>query len=133
MLYQQHNQTRPTPSTEAGFTLIEVMVALVIFAFGILAVLGMQVTAIRGGHQSQNFSEAANAGANMIERLNSQDYAYLADGTDTVDGKYTLDWDVNENTSGELTDTKSIDLTVEWTEGGRTHEVAYEFLRAKDI
>jgi type IV pilus modification protein PilV len=133
MTHQKNKVKSTTSSTEAGFTLIEVMVSLVIFAFGILAVLGMQVTAIRGGHQSQNLSEAASAGANMIETLISQDYATLADGNDTVDGKYTLTWDVNENTSGELTGTKSIDLTVRWTEGSRTHEVAYEFLNARDI
>ena len=133
MLYRKNNENAPVTSTEEGFSLIEVMVAMVIFAFGILAVLGMQVTAIRGGAQSQNLSDAASAGANMIETLISQDYAYLADGTDTVGGKYTLKWDVNENTSGELTDTKSIDLTVQWTEGGRTHEVAYQFLKARNI
>jgi type IV pilus modification protein PilV len=122
----------PAP-TEAGFTLIEVMVALVIFAFGILAVLGMQITAIRGGHQSQNLSRAASIGANTIEDFVRQEYATLADGNDTVDGKYTRNWVINENTTGELTGTKSVDLTVTWTEGGRSHQVAYEFLKAKDI
>ncbi|BCS97154.1 hypothetical protein DSLASN_27860 [Desulfoluna limicola] len=124
----------PAPaSKEEGFTLIEVMVALVIFAFGILAVLGMQVTSIRGGYQSQNLTEAASAGANKIEELIAMDYDPLDDGTETVAGKYSLNWDVTENTSGKLSNTKAIDLTVQWTEGGRTHQVVYEFLKAKDI
>ena len=133
MPYPKNKKQSPVSSTEEGFSLIEVMVAMIIFAFGILAVLGMQVTAIRGGSQSQNLSDAASAGANMIETLISQDYAYLADGKDTVDGKYTLKWSVNENTSGELSATKAIDLTVQWTEGGRAHQVAYQFLKARDI
>jgi type IV pilus modification protein PilV len=133
MVSQTSNEQSLSTPFEEGFTLIEVMVALVIFAFGILAVIGLQATAIRGGHQSQTLSEAASAGANRIETLITQDYAALADGSDTVNGKYTLNWEVNENTSGELTGTKSIDLTVQWTEGGRTHEVVYEFLKARDI
>jgi len=133
MFCVQNPTHQAPPSKEEGFTLIEVMVALVIFAFGILAVLGMQVTSIRGGYQSQNLTEAASEGANKIEELIALDYAYLADGTESVAGKYTLDWDVTENTSGELSDSKAIELTVQWTEGGRTHEVAYEFLKASDI
>lgn len=133
MTCQKNPNKKCKPATEEGFTLIEVMVALVIFAFGILAVLGMQTTAIRGGHQSNNLTEASRIGANLIEQFVSQDYAYVNDGTDTVDGKYTLDWDVTEITSGQLTNTKAIDLTIQWTEGGRTHTVSYEFLKARDI
>lgn len=126
-------KNHPKAATDEGFTLIEVMVALVIFAFGILAVLGMQTSAIRGGHQSNNLSEAARIGANKIEEFVSEEYAYVNDGTDSVDGKYSLRWDVDEITSGQLTDTKAVLLWVQWTEGGRTHTVTYEFLKAGDI
>ncbi|BCS97142.1 hypothetical protein DSLASN_27740 [Desulfoluna limicola] len=133
MLTANTIKKQPPPLTDEGFTLIEVMVALVIFAFGILAVLGMQTTAIRGGYQSNNLTRAASIGANTIEGFIRQEYAYLADGNDTVDGKYTLNWDVTENTTGELSNTKAVNLTVQWAEGGRTHQVAYEFLLAQDI
>lgn len=138
MICKKNKEKPSAASTDEGFTLIEVMVALVIFAFGILAVLGMQVTAIRGGYQAQNITKAASAGANKIEELVSKSYDHsdLTIGTHSpapVDGKPTVEWTVSSPTSTQLTDTKAILLTVKWDEGGREHEVVYEFLKAKDI
>lgn len=123
----QDNLSRATE----GFTLIEVMVALVIFSFGILAILGMQVTAIRGGYQSQNLTEAARIGANMIETIVAQDYADVKTDSTAV-GKYTVNW-TSASPSGTLQDAKAVLLTVTWSEGGHPHRVSYEFLKAKDI
>jgi prepilin-type N-terminal cleavage/methylation domain-containing protein len=138
MFCVQNPTHQAPPSKEEGFTLIEVMVALVIFAFGILAVLGMQVTSIRGGYQSQNLTEAASAGANKIEELVSisYDHSDLNIGTHTptqVVGEPKVEWTVSTPTATELADTKAILLTVKWDEGGREHTVVYEFLKAKDI
>jgi len=137
MLCPQPLIIQPIPSTDDGFTLIEVMVALVILTFGILAVLGMQTTAIRGGYQSQNLTEAACIGANKIEEIVSQEYAYIADqagnNSDTSNSKYTVTWDVNVDPDDAPDNTTFIHLVVTWTEGGRSHEVAYDFLKAEDI
>ncbi|BCS97148.1 hypothetical protein DSLASN_27800 [Desulfoluna limicola] len=133
MLCPQSNQTQPTDGPEKGFALIEVMVALVIFAVGIMAVLGMQITSISGGHKARNMTEAANIGANAMESLLATDYAALADGNNTVDGKYTVAWDVTADPTGAPANTTSIRLTVQWAEGATNHEVAYDFLRSRDI
>ncbi len=133
MISTQPKEIRPTDASEKGFALIEVMVALVIFAVGIMAVLGMQITSISGGHKARNMTEAANIGANAMENLLSLDYASLADGTNTVDGKYTVAWDITADPTGAPANTTSIRLTVQWAEGATNHQVAYDFLRSRDI
>lgn len=129
------NPTEKEPTTESGFTLIEVMVALVIFTFGIMAVLGMQVSAIQGNMDAQNITEAASVGANRVEELITQSYT----GTDLTDGthgpvyednnKYRMDWTVSTN--GDTT--KSVNLTVQWADGTSTRKVAYDLIKPQDL
>jgi len=59
--------------SEQGFTLIEVMVAIVILTVGLLAVGTMQISAIRGNFMSGNTSIALSlAGEKMEDLLNRQ-------------------------------------------------------------
>ena len=60
----------------AGFTLIEVMIAVVILMFGLLVVGSMQISAIRGNYMSGNTSMAISlAGEKMEDILNRRDYS----------------------------------------------------------
>lgn len=65
-----------------GFTLVELLIALVIFAVGILGVATMQITSIQGNSKGRQISEASNVGADRIETFLSLDYTdpLLADG-----------------------------------------------------
>ena len=56
-------------SREAGFTLIEVMVALTIFAIGLLALAGMQITGIKGNSRAQSVSAKVALGSGVIEEI----------------------------------------------------------------
>ncbi|MCD6527603.1 MAG: prepilin-type N-terminal cleavage/methylation domain-containing protein [Desulfuromonas sp.] len=59
---QQHNN-------ENGFTLIEVMIALTIFAIGLLGVAGMQVTALKGNSTAHSVSAKVALGSGIIEEF----------------------------------------------------------------
>jgi len=70
-----------------GFTLVELLIALVVFAIGILGVATMQTTSIKGNSKGRQISEASNIAADRIEMFLSLDYddPLLAD----VDGNGT--------------------------------------------
>ena len=65
----------------AGFTLIEVLVAVVILVFGLLAVGSMQIAAIRGNFMGGNTSIALSFASEKMEDLLNKDFnhADLAD------------------------------------------------------
>ena len=56
---------------ERGFTLIEVMISLAIFAFGILAVSRMQLLGLRGHSYNESYGSASHLTMEMFETLNN--------------------------------------------------------------
>jgi len=61
-------------SPQAGFSLIEVMIALVVLTVGILSLQTMQITAIQGNATAQRLTTGSTWAADRVERLTSLDY-----------------------------------------------------------
>jgi len=95
-----------TDKNQNGFTLIEVLITLVIFAFGILGMNAMQISAIKGNSKGRQVSEAATVAADYIEAFLMMDYSDSdlndddgdgtnqdadSDGTDDDGGNFGLD------------------------------------------
>jgi type IV pilus assembly protein PilV len=57
-----------------GFALIEVLMAMVIFTVGILALAGLQITTINGNAAARMQTETTAIGARIVERLRSLPY-----------------------------------------------------------
>jgi len=91
---------------QKGFTLVELLIALVIFAVGILGVATMQTTSIKGNSKSRQIGEASNVAASRIETILAREYNDPAfedtdgdgtgqdadkDGDDDDDGNFGLD------------------------------------------
>jgi len=91
---------------QEGFTLIEVLIAMAIFAIGILAVATLQITAVKGNTSAGNLTANTFIGEDRVETLMSRSYGAgdLSAGSHTpvqeVDG---IDNDVDGTTdeSGE--------------------------------
>jgi len=54
---------------QAGFTIIEVMIGAAIFAFGVIAVCGMQIAGTSGTAVASRYTEASTVGMDKIEEL----------------------------------------------------------------
>lgn len=89
----------------AGFTLVELIVAIMVFAIGMLglAATAASVTRLMGGAKRQTI--AANVAQSRLERLRSSPCATLAGGVDTTRGVVNK-WTVQAVTRGvSITDT----------------------------
>lgn len=90
-----------TAAAGAGFTLIEVLIAVAIFAIGILAIAGLQIKSINLNSAARMQSEATTAAVDCMERLMSLPYEH-PDLDESVDpqqyqsGAYTVFWSVTD-------------------------------------
>ena len=123
-----------TGTGEKGFTLVEVLVASGIFAFGMLAVLGMLVTAMGGNAQGRKTTEAANFAASKIEDLKRTPYKNLISSADTttvsngsVSDTFTRTWTVYTSVAPPL-NLKKVVVTTSWTSKGQPHNVTIQTL-----
>ncbi|MCK5100316.1 MAG: prepilin-type N-terminal cleavage/methylation domain-containing protein, partial [Desulfobacteraceae bacterium] len=58
----------PKPS-QKGFTILEVMIAMAIFAIGILGVAKMQIKSTTGNTTARTITEATTVAVDRVERL----------------------------------------------------------------
>lgn len=131
---------------QQGFTMIEALVALLVMAFGMLAIAGFQITMSRNSDVAKQRSEAVRLAQREMERLRTFetvvsdgakiDYVELLGGTRTVDSaqlsaadnqatntSYTVTWGVTrfDGTTATATNAamdaeKWINVGVTWTD-----------------
>lgn len=114
---------------QAGFTLIEMMIALLVFAFGMVTLSAMQLHSVRGANQGRHATHAAAIAETRMERMQRLTWAQIAPTagwapaqteTSSVQGQaektYSVDWRITDLEPGW---TRSIDVRVTWDEPGR--------------
>lgn len=113
---------------EQGFTLLEVIVAISILSFGLLAVASMQVAAIQGNSFANTVTEGTTLAMDRIELLTALPYddplldVDLSPYTDTQEN-YTIVWEVKTDPDVDVPNTKLITVTVtRQDKGGVTRE-----------
>lgn len=125
------NQKHHICGRSSGFTLIEVMIAMAIFAIGILAVASLQLWNVKN-NSTGNFTTLATllARAQMEQLKNVSDVTTLASGSDpnnpidangNAGGLFTRSWVVTNPLTGNAT--RQIQVTVSWTKGGRSRSI----------
>ena len=124
---------------EKGFTLLEVMIAIAILSFGILAVASMQTSSMYGNSVANRLTEGTSwAGNKMEELLTIPDTdAQLSSGThgpETVMSsvsRYDVNWEVIDSVdpSNPLEDAKLITVTVTWQDKGNPKSTQLRCIR----
>jgi prepilin-type N-terminal cleavage/methylation domain-containing protein len=112
------------PIKEEGFSLIEVMIALVVFLIGFLGMAGLLATITQSNRGATNRTRADQVLYQKVEEFMSTPYATITSGVDqdTVgDVVFTSQWTVNQN--DPIPNSMTIDLVARWTERGDTFSV----------
>jgi prepilin-type N-terminal cleavage/methylation domain-containing protein len=111
---------------EDGFTLIEVLIALTIFAVGLLAMAAMQNSAIRMNSIAGKLTHLSTWGMDKIEELSALPYNdpsldSAGNPHQEVSGDYTVSWTVIND--DPVTNTKNITVTV--TGRGKSIDIGF--------
>ena len=119
-------------SRKNGFSLIEVLIALVLFAVGMLAIGGMQIGSIKGNSFSQEVTQATVLSQDRLEELRKMtfDDSNLSSGHHDEgvlsDSRFSRSYEV-EPISLTL---KAVTVTAKWTEE-IDHSVSLSTLKAR--
>ncbi|SHO45685.1 prepilin-type N-terminal cleavage/methylation domain-containing protein [Desulfopila aestuarii] len=117
---------------EKGFTLIEVLIAIIILAIGIIALAGMQGTSIKGNKHANSITTSSTWAADTVEQIFALDYDSLVTGNRTSsDGNNTIAWTVTSETP--LPDTKSVLITVTNNNVAEYASVTISYIKAKYV
>jgi len=113
----QTGPENPKQTNVQGFTLIEVLIAMAIFAIGILAVTSMQMRSIGQNASARMQTEATTLAVDWMEQLLSLPYedAWLDEAASPLvaqDGNYTIQWTINEDPNNTGLPFKQIDIQV---------------------
>ena len=119
--YRRHKTEDSRNTNQGGFTLIEVLVAVSILAFGILAVGSMQVTSIRQNAHADQVTDASVLARDRMERLMALPYANAGLNAGSYHDSnppagYTISWEICDGcsctTCNTPANTKLITVTV---------------------
>lgn len=74
------NKTTPVKRPPAGFTLLEVLIAVLVLSVGLLGLAGLQATGMKTNHSAYMRSQAVAYGYDIIDRMRANRLSALSGG-----------------------------------------------------
>jgi len=103
-------QSRPK---DAGFSLIEVMVAMTFLAIGLLGIAQLIPMGMAGVTEARVRTNAVQTGQAIVDSLRAADYDSLDAGDfSESNGRFTTTWTITDNTP--MTGMRRVDLVTTW-------------------
>ena len=140
-------------TSQNGFTLIEILIAILLLIFGILGVGLMQNTSIQGNSTANNLTNAATWSGDALETLMARPYTHAdltdanadgiaginntdvvgspADGGPVVQGIFTVFWNIADNYP--VFGTKTIRVIVRRPDRGQVKTINMDFTKMEPI
>ena len=110
----------------AGFTLIESMLTMVILSISMLALAGLQVSALRGNALSRRMATAVSVAEQKLEQLKNTFYTNIQSESATQITASNLNFTQQVTvTNGPLANTKTVSVTVTWQDKVQTGTVTH--------
>jgi len=112
----------PSIGPNAGFTLVESMLTLAIMSVALLALAGLQITALRGNDLSRRMTTAVSIAEQSLEQLKNTPYTNIqtAAASEVTASNLHFTRQVTV-TNGPLPNTKSVSVLVSWQDQVKTH------------
>ncbi len=118
-----------------GFSLVEFMIAIAVLAIGLLALVGLQSTAIKGNASAKNLTSAVLLAEKKMEEFKNTAFNSVTIGTtndpnnpltssDGSGGFFNRSWAIQTYLGS--TYMKQITVTITWAVGGRSYTTAVD-------
>lgn len=107
-----------------GFSLIEMLIAMVILSISLLALAGLMVTTTKNNSFGSHMTEATTFAQDRLEALRVTPWANIVSGNDIVQGSTGINYNRSWNVSILLNPNpppndlqKTVNITVSWNDG----------------
>lgn len=129
---RQKRAFTPTPKSSVwGFTLIEVVIALLVLTVGIVGVLTVLPVALKASKRAMNMIQAPFFAQEKLEELKRDGYDALQEITETACSNPKFSYTVDVVDEASPPNLRKVTVTISWSEGNQDYDEEFTTLITK--